>query len=243
MDGLTVSELARRSGVPATTVRYYDGQGLLRARRSAAGYRLFDDVAVDRLAFIGTAESLGLPLPEIRGLLEPWQHGRCSDVQRELAPLIERRLAETRGRVRELDGLVDRLARAHAHLELIDRDGPCDPSCAFLGRTGPAPVSPPREHVVIACALGDADRAERVARWHDALAGVTGRVAIPGGVRLTFDRAAVDLGALAELADAESRCCAFLELSLHLGPPPRLDATAPADALVVVHELFGEPGA
>ena len=246
-----VSELARRSGVPATTVRYYDEQGLLPARRSASGYRLFDDVAVDRLAFIGTAKSLGLPLPEIRRLLEPWQHGQCSDVQHELLPLIERSITETQERIRELGEFADRLARAHAQLGSIERDGPCDPSCAFLGRretvAGPAlaslPLADAADNTVIACGLALADREARAQQWRDALAAVAERVAIPGGVRVTFDRARVRLGDVAELAEAESQCCSFFALSLHIGPPLQLDATAPADALILVYELFGEPGA
>lgn len=248
VDGLTVSELARRSGVPATTVRFYDGQGLLSARRSSSGYRLYDDVAVDRLAFIGAAKGLGLRLPEIRLLLEPWQHGQCSEVQHELVPLVERRIAETRERIGELTAFADRLVRAHAQLAAIERDGPCDPSCAFLSRAetvaGPVLASLPMvDGVVIACGLDGADREARAGQWREVLAAVTTRVAIAGGVRLTFDRARVRLDELVELAEAESRCCSFFDLSLHIGPPLRLDAKAPDDALVLVHELFGEPTA
>lgn len=71
MDGLLVSELARRSGVPATTLRFYEREGLLPAGRTTSGYRVYDDVAVDRLAFIATAKRLGLALPEIRLLVQP----------------------------------------------------------------------------------------------------------------------------------------------------------------------------
>ena len=69
MDGLVISELGRRSGVPTTTLRFYDQDGLLPARRSPAGYRLCNGSAVDRLAFISTAKSAGLQLPELRQLL------------------------------------------------------------------------------------------------------------------------------------------------------------------------------
>ncbi|PVY96923.1 MerR family transcriptional regulator [Actinomycetospora cinnamomea] len=251
MDGLKVSELAGRSGVPASTVRFYEQEGLLPARRSPAGYRLYDDVAVDRLAFIGTAKSLGLPLPEIRRLLEPWQHGQCSDVQRELLPLVEQRIAETRERVRELTAFADRLARAHAQLEAIERAGPCDPSCAFLGRAetvvGPAlrslPLADRPGDDVIACDLAPGDREDRAQHWRDVLAAATHRVAIPGGVQLTFDGERLRLAALAELAASEAQCCRFFDLTLHLGSPVRLDARAPEHALVLVHELFGEPTA
>lgn len=251
MDGLRVSELAARSGVPGSTVRYYEQEGLLPARRSPAGYRLYDEVDVDRLAFIGTAKSLGLPLPEIRRLLEPWQHGTCSDVQHELVPLVERRIAETRDRIRELAAFADRLARAHAQLEAIERDGPCDPSCVFLGRTesvvGPVldalPVADVSGRDVIACGLDGPEREARVGRWREVLAAVTDRAAVPGGVALTFDSSRLRPAELAELAWSEAECCGFLDLTLHLGPPARLDVRAPDDALVLVHELFGEPAA
>jgi MerR family copper efflux transcriptional regulator len=249
VDGLMVSELARRSGVPASTVRYYEQEGLLPARRSPSGYRLYDEVAVDRLAFIGTAKSLGLPLPEIRRLLEPWQHGECSDVQHELLPLVEQRMAETRDRIRELSGFADHLSRAHAQLEAIDRQGPCDSSCALLGReetvVGPVLASLPlvesADEAVIACGLDEADRDARATHWREVLAAATARAAIPGGVQLTLDRARLRLTDLVELAEAESRCCSFFDLVVHLGPPVRLDARAPEHALALVHELFGSP--
>ncbi|MDD7934815.1 MerR family transcriptional regulator [Actinomycetospora straminea] len=249
MDGLKVSELASRADVPASTVRYYEQEGLLPARRSSSGYRLYDEVAIDRLAFIGTAKSLGLPLPEIRRLLEPWQHGQCSDVQDELLPLVEQRITETRDRVQELTAFADRLLRAQAQLEAIERQGPCDPSCAFLGRAesvvGPAlgtlSLADPSSPEVIACSLDAGDREERAEHWRAVLTAVVDRAAIPGGVQLTFDRTRLELAELAEVAGSEAECCTFFDLTLHIGPPVRLDARAPDDALVLVHELFGEP--
>ncbi len=254
MDGLTVSELARRSGVPATTVRFYDTEGLLPASRSPSGYRLFEEAAVERLRFIGTAKGLGLPLSEVRHLLEPWQHGLCSDVQGELGPMLDQRIAETDERITELREFAARLVRAREQLAAIDRDGPCDPSCASLGQrpaggqtalgalprasggalgTSGAPA--------LACTLNGFERVERAGRWQAVLAGVSDREAIRGGVRLRFDPARVRVVELAELAAAEVGCCRFFDISLHLGGTPTLEVRAPEDALVLVHELFGEP--
>jgi DNA-binding transcriptional MerR regulator len=245
---LKVSELASRTGVPASTVRFYDAEGLLLARRSSSGYRLFDDEAVDRLNFIGTAKSLGLPLREIRRLLDPWEHGLCSDVQGELAPLLDRHLADTEERIGQLREFAGRLQRAQQQLSAIDRDGPCDPSCAFLGREHPTtpnlmglPLASKNDGPGIACTLDGSERTERADRWRSALTAVAGRVAIPNGVRLTFDPASADVGELAELAAAESGCCSFFDLSLHFTDPPAMEVRAPADALVLVHELFGLP--
>lgn len=58
---MRISQLAERSGVPATTLRFYEGAGLLPADRTPAGYRSYDEDAVERLAFIGAAKRLGLP--------------------------------------------------------------------------------------------------------------------------------------------------------------------------------------
>ncbi len=57
---MRISQLAERSGVPATTLRFYESAGLLSADRTPAGYRMYGEDAVDRLAFIGAAKHLGL---------------------------------------------------------------------------------------------------------------------------------------------------------------------------------------
>jgi hypothetical protein len=63
-------ELAERAGVEATTIRYYEGIGLLaEPKRTPAGYRDYDETAAVRLRFIQAAQSLGLTLGEIREVL------------------------------------------------------------------------------------------------------------------------------------------------------------------------------
>src|SRR6478735_9410628 len=64
-----ISQLAARSGVPATTLRFYEEAGLLPADRTPSGYRVYGEDAVERLAFISSAKLLGLALEEIRELL------------------------------------------------------------------------------------------------------------------------------------------------------------------------------
>jgi DNA-binding transcriptional MerR regulator len=51
---MRISQLAERSGVPATTLRFYESAGLLPADRSPAGYRLYGEDAVERLALRGS---------------------------------------------------------------------------------------------------------------------------------------------------------------------------------------------
>jgi DNA-binding transcriptional MerR regulator len=55
---LRISELATRTGVPATTLRFYETAGLLPAERTASGYRVYGEDAVQRLSFISSATAV-----------------------------------------------------------------------------------------------------------------------------------------------------------------------------------------
>lgn len=78
MSQLTVSKLAEQAGTSADTVRYYERIGLLpETERSASGYRLYGDDAVERLRFIKTAQRFGLRLEAIAELLDVRRRGLC----------------------------------------------------------------------------------------------------------------------------------------------------------------------
>lgn len=62
---LTITEVARRSGVASSALRFYEAQGLIRSERSGAGHRRFQRGVLRRLAFIVFAQKMGLALPEI----------------------------------------------------------------------------------------------------------------------------------------------------------------------------------
>ena len=66
-----IGQLAKQSGLPVRTLRHYDSIGLLRpSHRSEAGYRLYVESDVERLARILALRSLGMPLPAIRQSLD-----------------------------------------------------------------------------------------------------------------------------------------------------------------------------
>ncbi|MFF3032045.1 MerR family transcriptional regulator [Streptomyces rubiginosohelvolus] len=133
MTSMRISQLAERSGVPATTLRFYESAGLLSADRTPAGYRMYGEDAVDRLAFIGAAKHLGLALEEIGELVGVWEAGACRDVKAGLRPRISARLAEAEVRATELAAFTASLRGALAHLDALpDRAGRCDPECGFL---------------------------------------------------------------------------------------------------------------
>ena len=250
MSTMRISQLAQSCGVPATTLRYYESAGLLPAERTPSGYRVYGQDAVERLAFIGAAKHLGLPLDEIAELLDTWQSGACAQVKADLRPRVAARLTEAETRGAELAAFTASLRAALKHLDALpDRAERCDPQCGFLALRTPAarpvdvPFSPSRpaepeawRTAPIACSLDRDGLRERAEQWRAATAGAT-RTAIDEGVGLTLP--AENIVALATLAAAEQRCCPFFDFRLHLdGPVVHLEARAPADAADLLDRLF-----
>jgi DNA-binding transcriptional MerR regulator len=96
---LTVSELARLSGVTVRTLHHYDEVGLLvPSARSAAGYRLYDDAEIERLAQIVAYRAAGMALTDIDVVLSASAGQRAEHLRRQIALLDERRDLITRQR-------------------------------------------------------------------------------------------------------------------------------------------------
>ena len=66
---LTIGEIARRSGVPASALRFYEERGLIKSRREGWGHRRYPRGVLRRIAFIVFAQRIGLTLDEIGGEL------------------------------------------------------------------------------------------------------------------------------------------------------------------------------
>ncbi len=62
---LTIGEVARRSGVAASALRYYESRGLLAAERAGSGHRRYPRRVLRRIAFIVFAQRVGLTLEEV----------------------------------------------------------------------------------------------------------------------------------------------------------------------------------
>jgi len=128
-----ISELAERSGFAPSTLRFYEQAGLVAAyERTPAGYRLYDEAAVERLRFISRAKQLGLPLEEIRDLLTAWDQGSCAPVQDRLRPLLDDKIGQVEERIAELTAFCVQLVRARADLDLHTPAGPCNESCGCI---------------------------------------------------------------------------------------------------------------
>src|SRR5262245_42789752 len=71
MIDLDIAEVARRSGVPASTLRFYEEKGLIESTGRRGLRRLFDPAVLERLSLIALARSAGFALDEIAPMLAP----------------------------------------------------------------------------------------------------------------------------------------------------------------------------
>jgi DNA-binding transcriptional MerR regulator len=109
MAALRIGEVAKRTGMSAPAIRYYESIGLLRApERSAAGYRRYPESAVAELLFVRKAQLLGFSLDEIGGILQLSRAGEapCARVR----SLAREHLGALDERIRQLQRFRDQLA-------------------------------------------------------------------------------------------------------------------------------------
>ncbi|CAM3867847.1 MerR family transcriptional regulator [Ectopseudomonas alcaliphila] len=121
---MKIGELAQRTGLAASRIRFYESIGLLKlVQRQANGYRSYPEEAVLVLNLITTAQQAGFSLDELRTLLPQdlaqWEHGKLLDT--------------LQAKVKDIEALQQRLAQSKAHLlALIDEieSKPDDIDCA-----------------------------------------------------------------------------------------------------------------
>lgn len=99
---LSIGELAARSGVAVSAIRYYEELGLVAPAQRVSGRRQFDESALDRLRAIAAAQEAGFQLAEIATLLD-------GAPRREL---VVEKLAEVRARIRRLQRVAEALEQA-----------------------------------------------------------------------------------------------------------------------------------
>lgn len=116
MRDLDIGEVAKRSGVPASTLRFYEEKGLIAPVGRRGLRRLFDPGVLERLALIALGRSAGFSLDEIAGMFAP--DGR-PQIDRQMLASKAGELDET---IRRLGAMRDGLRHAAAcpapsHLE------------------------------------------------------------------------------------------------------------------------------
>jgi DNA-binding transcriptional MerR regulator len=232
----TIGETAERSGFSASALRYYEGIGLVEpATRTEAGYRLYDEDALARLAFISRAKQLGCSLEEIADLVGIWDGRRCAPVQKRFHDLVTSKLAETERQVAELTALSEQLRQAASQLAGPAIDGPCSEGCACfaLERPGDVKAIPIYDDTQpITCSIEGSEvparveLIERMRRAHHAVERTE------HGMFLRFPSRPDTEDDVRRFAADEKRCCAFWgfavettanEVTLRWDAPPRAD--------------------
>jgi MerR family redox-sensitive transcriptional activator SoxR len=75
-DGLSIGEVAARSGVATSALRFYEAQGLLASRRTSGNQRRYERAVLRRVALIRAGRAAGIPLERIRAALDTLPAGR-----------------------------------------------------------------------------------------------------------------------------------------------------------------------
>lgn len=111
---MQIGELAERAGTSTRTLRYYEEHGLVRARRSANGYRVYEDAELRVVHEIRALLAVGFALDDIRPFVACLRAGNPSgDVCPDSVVVLRRKLAE-------VDACIDRLStvRGQLHAQL-----------------------------------------------------------------------------------------------------------------------------
>lgn len=111
-DVLTIGDLARRTGLTVSAIRFYEEKGLVASFRTAGGQRRFFRSAIRRLSFALIAQQLGLTLPQIAAELAKLPEGRTPTtadwkrISSGIRALIDRRISALERTRDTLDGCI-----------------------------------------------------------------------------------------------------------------------------------------
>jgi DNA-binding transcriptional MerR regulator len=216
MDGLRVSDLAGRAGLAPSTVRFYERAGLLSpARRAANGYRVFDESALEELAFISRAKGIGMSLEEIAGLVAAWPDSECQSLQARLRDFLATRISQVRAQQAELGAFERQLETVLGRLSARD-PGPehCGKGCGCEADLDASPAD--AGHAPWGCSLGQDALASRVSQWNAVAAAATSAGHDGDTVRLTLPAIPDMTATVAALCAAETTCCPQTRFTLEL---------------------------
>src|ERR1044072_2439864 len=100
MTDLTIGELSERAGIATSAIRYYEDRGLVTSRRTTGNQRRYQRPMLRRLAFIRTAQRVGLSLEEIEEALSTLPSNRTptkadwSRLSRSWRPRLDAQIAQ-----------------------------------------------------------------------------------------------------------------------------------------------------
>ena len=133
---MNIGEAAKKSGLSAKMIRYYESIGLLApAGRSASGYRHYSEQDLHRLALIRRSRDFGFSLEEVGRLLALWQDRKRSSAA--VKKIAAQHVADLQARIAELQGMVDTLQQLNNCCA-----GDARPDCPILRDLGEGVETP-----------------------------------------------------------------------------------------------------
>jgi MerR family redox-sensitive transcriptional activator SoxR len=133
---ITISEVARRSGVAASALRFYEERGLIASERNSAGHRRYPRYVIRRVAFVLFAQRIGLTLEQVGEELAGLPTGRAPkrDDWERLSATWRTRVDDQIAQLERLrESLTDCIGCGCLSLETCQMLNPDD----RLGREGP----------------------------------------------------------------------------------------------------------
>jgi Cu(I)-responsive transcriptional regulator len=122
---MNIGDVARQSGLPAKTIRYYEDISLVQPKRETNGYRVFDNADVHKLTFLARARALGFTIGDCRTLLALYEDK--SRASAEVKKVTGKHLNEIEAKIADLQAM-------HATLTRLSEEcaGDHRPDCPIL---------------------------------------------------------------------------------------------------------------
>ncbi|CAN5257096.1 Cu(I)-responsive transcriptional regulator [soil metagenome] len=130
---MNIGEAAKRSGVSAKMIRYYESIGLIdAAQRTQAQYRVYEVQDIHTLRFVRRSRNLGFSLAESRALLALWRDK--SRASADVKQLAMSHVRDLEAKAAELQAMADTLRHLALHCH-----GDARPDCPILSDLAAAP--------------------------------------------------------------------------------------------------------
>ncbi|MEV6074738.1 MerR family transcriptional regulator [Streptomyces sp. NPDC052069] len=222
-----IGDLARLTGVPVRTVRFYCDEGIIDSVRSTGGHRRFDRAAVERLGLVRRLRRLGLGLPSIRQVLAG-ERSVAEVVAAERAALDVQAagLAWRRASLRAVEeaGPADRAARLELLAAVDNGAAARDALIGFWRRATAAPVSEAMLTAFVTMAVPEPPTdptPSQVVAFAELYALAGDRALTRGLLAMARDNAEL-VADQDELMSGISEACALAGPMVRAGEPPRV---------------------
>jgi MerR family redox-sensitive transcriptional activator SoxR len=109
---LTIGQLAERSGVATSAIRFYEEKGLIRSTRTTGNQRRYEQSTLRRVAFVRAAQRVGLALEEVAAALATLPDNRAPTkadwhrISKEWKPRLEEQIRRIRLLEQRLDSCI-----------------------------------------------------------------------------------------------------------------------------------------